>query len=213
MHLPNPHLSPQFVALEHIVMAFVSAPFILQTKTVRHSSLCTRRTSTGVFRRSLLICATTPASTPATSSASKEEDLPPVKEFLNSLGALGKVRLVTNNGLAVLESITPLDKLFYATVRGNEYGNVIDHELNVDLHINVNAIHGVRFEIGKSRTNPPVPTYALRYLGADKKEVKLSMFIQWDKTPDDVAPERIEAWKSLKQQYAGESDIAWFKDE
>ncbi len=193
-------------------MAFVSAPFTVQTSSARRGALCTGRVVTRVARRVGPTCTTSAATPSSASAAAEDEDLPPVKQFLNSLGGLGNVRLVTNNGLAVLESITPLDKLFYATVRGNEYGNVIDHGRNVDLHINVGAIHGVRFEVGKSRTNPPVPTYALRYLGADRKEVKLSMFIQWDKTPDDVAPARIDAWRALKQEYAGDGDVAWFQE-
>lgn len=192
-------------------MAFVSAPFSLSSSIGRRNNLCSGRPIKHSSRRVSPIC-TSSAPTPASTSTSADDtELSPIKQFLNSLGALGKVRLVTNNGLAVLESITPLDKLFYATVRGAEYGNVIDHNLNVDLHVKVDAVYGVRFEVGKSRTNPPAPTYALRFLGADKKEVKLSMFIQWDTTPSDVAPERIAAWKSLKEQYAGEDDIAWFK--
>eukprot|EP00171_Calliarthron_tuberculosum_P015460 IDg15460t1 len=160
-----------------------------------------------VANRAVLRACASPAAASATSA--KTEDETPLKRFLNNLGGLGKVRLVTNNGLAVLESITPLDKLFYASVRGAEYGNVIDHKLNVDLHIKLDAVAGARFEIGKSRTKPPHPTYAIRMLDHDRETVKLSLFMQWDATPDDVASERVAHWQSLKSEYAGDDDIAW----
>lgn len=174
-----------------------------RTCAVRHQTVTISQ------RRAAVRACTTPAAA-SSAPASKTEEETPLKRFLNNLGPLGRVRLITNNGLAVLESITPLDKLFYASVRGAEYGNVIDHKLNVDLHIKLDAVAGARFEIGKSRSNPPHPTYAIRMLGHDRKEVKLSLFMQWDATPDDVAPERVAHWQALKSEYAGDEDIAWF---
>lgn len=159
-------------------------------------------------------CAASPpaSETDTATSARSEVDVARVKDFLDSLGGLGNVRLVTNNGLAVLESITPLDGLFYATVRGAEYGNVIDHERNVDLHVRVDSVAGARFEVGKSRTTPSHPTYAIRLLKKDKKTVGISLFVQWDKTPEDVSPERVAHWEGLKAKFVseGSENTAWF---
>lgn len=202
------------------VGAPVGAPFCVGSRT--HASRANvgnrrNRFNTGsvrVSRRaSPVVCSNSSSSSSATSggSVAKTEEETAIKRFLSDLGGLGRVRLVTNNGLAVLESITPLGKLFYATARGAEYGNVIDHSLNVDLHIKLEAVKAARFEIGQSRSKPSHPTYAIRLLGGDMKTVGLSMFIQWDNTADDVSPERIAHWKRLKAEYAGDDgDVALF---
>lgn len=157
--------------------------------------------------RTGVICTAAEPAAPAAETKDAETTL---KRFLNELHRLGRLRLVTNNGAAVMESIATFDGLFYQAVRGSEYGNVIDHDANVDLHIRLAGVSGARWEVGAARGNSDASTYALRVLGLDKKTVKLSLFLQWEKDPADVEPERIEAWKDLKATFATDGDTAWF---
>ena len=134
----------------------------------------------------------------------------PKKEFLDRLKPLGKVRLITRNQAAIMEAIATFDGLFFATVGSGEYGNIVDMSINLDIHLLLSAVSGARFETGVSRTPSKDPTYVIRILGADKKNAALSVFLQWDKEPSDIAPERIEAWKKLKEDYVKDDSNSFF---
>lgn len=134
----------------------------------------------------------------------------PVKVFLDQLKPLGSVRLISNSGAVVMEAIATFDDMFFASLPKGEYANLIKPKENIDLHILLDSISGARFEIGVSRTPSKVPTYAIRLLGKDKTTVVLSVFLQWDKEPEDIATDRVDHWKKLKADYAGSDDTFLF---
>lgn len=125
----------------------------------------------------------------------------PQKEFLERLKGLGKVRIVIRNEVGILESLGTFDSLFYAKIPSGEYANLIDHKSNLDMHILLSGFTGVRFEIGVSRSKSRAPLYTLRLLGQDKETSAVSVFVMWDREPEDIEPERIQAWKDLKSHY------------
>lgn len=147
---------------------------------------------------------TTPTSNPSGGITHSTEANTPQKQFLDRLKAFGRVRFVVRNPVGILETVGTFDSLFYASIPSGEYANLIDHKLNLDLHILLAGLIGARFEIGKARGSPPSPTYAVRLLGPGKEDVAVSIFIMWDKQPDDVEHDRIQAWKDLKTQYGKE---------
>lgn len=130
----------------------------------------------------------------------------PRKQFLDRLKALGKVRLVARNDAAIMESIATFDGLFFASIPSGEYANIVDMSINLDMHLLLAGVSGARFEIGKSRSASKAPTFIIRVLGEDRRVVVLSIFVQWEKDPTDIAPERIDAWKQLKADYVTTSD-------
>ncbi|GJQ08297.1 hypothetical protein GpartN1_g88.t1 [Galdieria partita] len=125
-----------------------------------------------------------------------------VKQLLERTKKLGKLRVIVTNEASVMESICTTEKLFYAQGPNHlMYANLIDSSLNLDLHIKLEALGAVRFEQGVSRTASKDPTYIIRWLGKDYTTVVLSMFLQWDREPSDISPERIAEWKQLKEEY------------
>lgn len=125
----------------------------------------------------------------------------PRKQFLEELKSLGNTRLIARNDTAIMESIATWDTLFFANVRSNEYANLIDHGLNLDLHLVLDGISGAIFETGVSRTPSKDPTYIIRLLGPDREQVILSVFLQWDKIPSDISEERVKAWHTIRDTY------------
>eukprot|EP00190_Bangiopsis_sp_CCMP1999_P005514 CAMPEP_0198735338 /NCGR_PEP_ID=MMETSP1475-20131203/58735_1 /TAXON_ID= ORGANISM="Unidentified sp., Strain CCMP1999" /NCGR_SAMPLE_ID=MMETSP1475 /ASSEMBLY_ACC=CAM_ASM_001111 /LENGTH=154 /DNA_ID=CAMNT_0044498979 /DNA_START=212 /DNA_END=676 /DNA_ORIENTATION=+ len=133
----------------------------------------------------------------------EENTFPKLKEFLKDTKQLGKLRMIAQNDASVMEAIAPTDGLFYAVIpNGTEYGNVIDPKINLDLHLKLSAVGGARFENGTSRGPTKATTYIIRLLGKDMKTVVLSLFVQWDKDPNDIGEDRIMAWKNMKEKYA-----------
>jgi hypothetical protein len=78
---------------------------------------------------------------------------------------------------------------------------VIDPKINLDLHLLLDGVGGARFEQGVSRTPSKDPTYIIRVTGKEPEKVVLSIFLQWDKAPSDVSPERVAAWSGMKAKY------------
>lgn len=110
-----------------------------------------------------------------------------------------------------MEAISTSEKLFYATIpNGIEYANIIDMSINLDLHLKMPAVGGARFENGVSRGPSKAPTYIIRVLGEDLEKTVLSLFLQWDKNPEDLEEERITAWKELKEKFVEENDMVRF---
>ena len=127
---------------------------------------------------------------------------PRLTQFLEACKQLGEVRIIATNAAAVMEAIATLDGLFYADVPGRGmYANVVDHSINLDLHLRLPNVRAVRFEQGTRRGNPPSPTYILRFLGHDKEgtDLVLSLFLS---PVGEVPPERVERWMQLRQEYA-----------
>lgn len=69
---------------------------------------------------------------------------------------------------------------------------------------------GARFETGVSRSASKATTYIIRILGEDREEVVLSVFLQWDKEPEDIAQARVDSWVSLRSDLAGAGDSVFF---
>lgn len=132
------------------------------------------------------------------------------KKFLDGLKGLGKTRIVVTNSAGVLETLTSWDGLFFATIPKGEYANLIKPAENLDMHLRIGAVAGARFETGVSRTASKATTYIIRFLGEDKEEVVMTVFLQWDKEPEDIAQDRIDCWMKLKEDYATDGDNAWF---
>lgn len=137
----------------------------------------------------------------------------PKKVFLDRLKPLGKVRLITRNETAIMEAIATFDGLFYAKIPSGEYANIVDMSINLDMHLHLGLFSGCRFETGVSRSASKAPSYILRLLGKDRKSPALSVFLQWDKDPSDIASERIDAWKKLKADYTTDDSDTVFFDE
>lgn len=112
-----------------------------------------------------------------------------------------------------MESIATFDGLFFASIPSGEYANIIDMSINLDMHLLLEGVSGARFDIGVSRSASKAPTYAVRLLAKDKKNVALSVFMQWEKDPTDIEPARIEAWQQLKKDYVKGDDDSFFFDE
>lgn len=137
----------------------------------------------------------------------------PKKVFMDRLKALKNTRLIVRNEAGIMEAIAPFDGLFFASIRSNEYANLIDLANNLDLHLMLSAVSGACFEVGVSRSASKAPTYIIRILGSDRDTAVLTIFMQWDKVPEDIAPERIEAWKKLKADYvSGDEDTFFFEE-
>lgn len=62
-----------------------------------------------------------------------------------------QVRLIVNTGVAVLESVTSLNNLFYHTLPGRgEYANLMLKEDNVDFHLLIDQVASAKLVTGKS---------------------------------------------------------------
>lgn len=112
------------------------------------------------------------------------------------------------NAAAIQEAISGFEKQFYAVGPGGaEYANVIDPKINLDLHVKLDEIGGVRFENGVSRGDSKAPTYIMRFFGKDKDDIVLSLFMSGASSITDVDEERIKLWEAAKAKYAGEDGI------
>ncbi|CAI7755114.1 unnamed protein product [Closterium sp. NIES-53] len=131
-----------------------------------------------------------------------------LKEFLSDLKNVGRVRLIVNTGLGVLESVTTLDGLFYHTLPGKgEYANVIKSEENVDFHLLLSSVSGAKLITGKSMRGD-FPTYTVRFLNAEK-EVGASIFVMWKPgTMGDYDEGQADAYQSLVNKYGEEVSFA-----
>lgn len=200
--------------------AFINALPVAVRGGARDAPVCARRAARPTYRRAIAgasaaASAPPPPPSPSPSSPpvrSTEADTPK-KAFLTKLKALGRVRLIVRNEAGILESLASFDSLFFATIRSGEYANIIDPSANIDLHLLLDKFSGARFEVGVSRTKSKVPTYSLRLLAGDRSTVALTVFLQWDKAPEDVEEHRIKAWTDLKAEYVQGDDDTFFFDE
>lgn len=196
-------------------MAFVPSytSTLYQSSNTSSSFVCNRLGTNGKstvlstqrIRRSSLNMSTPAAAKSGGPKRTTEADTPQ-KEFLTRLKELGKVRLVVRNPVGILECVGTFKSLFFATIPSGEYANLIEPSANLDMHLLLSGFTGVKFEIGKARSQVPTPLYSLRLYGDDKETVALSVFVMWDKDPSDVEQERIDAWKKLKADYIQDED-------
>lgn len=140
----------------------------------------------------------------------------PQKEFLTNLlelklKRLGHGRLILRNEGGIMELVCAFDGLFFANMRSGNYANHIETSKNLDMHLRLDVFTGARFDVGVSRSKSKVPTYAVYLLGSDGEKIILKVFVKWGNNPEDIALERIEAWKALKGEYAGQDDTFCFE--
>jgi Haem utilisation ChuX/HutX len=194
-------------------MAFVSAAPVAArgaTASLARTVLPSRQQSSAqpaARRRARVFTPTAMAGGPPVRSTECDT---PLKQFLDRLKGLGTVRLIVTNGAGVMETITTWDGLFFATIPKGEYANLIKPKENLDLHLRLGGVAAARFETGVSRSASKAPTYIVRILGEDKEEVVLSVFLQWDKEPEDIAKERIDHWLAMKTELAGDDGTVHF---
>eukprot|EP00898_Chlorokybus_atmophyticus_P008756 jgi/Chlat1/8882/Chrsp92S08201 len=101
-----------------------------------------------------------------------------LKQLLEDAKGLGRVRLIVNTGMGVLESVSTLDSLFYHTVpQRGEYANVIDPEHNLDFHLRLDAVTSVKLIVGKAKRGDYL-TYTLRFID-NVGAVGCSIFVMW----------------------------------
>lgn len=153
-------------------------------------------------RRSLPLCSklgfrifATASEAPAETDQASETQ--PIKDFLEELKSVGRIRIVVNTGVGVLESITSLEKLFYHTLAGRgEYANLMNKDENVDFHLLLNKVKAVKFAKGKSMSGD-IPTYTIRFLDDEDKAAALFLVMWKPDTKGEYDPGQVEAFEAL----------------
>lgn len=127
-----------------------------------------------------------------------------LKDFLQDLKDVGRVRIIVNTGVAVLESVTNLDKLFYHTLPGRgEFANVMTKEDNVDFHLLIDQVSAAKLVKGKSARGD-IPTYMIRFVDGNGS-VAVSLLVMWRVGTDgDYDHGQVEAFESLLEKYGPE---------
>lgn len=112
-----------------------------------------------------------------------------------------QVRLIVNTGVAVLESVTNLDKLFYHVLPGRgEYANLMLKEDNVDFHLLIDQVVSAKLETGKSMRGD-IPTYMVRIMD-DNEAVAASLLVMWKPgTNGDYDDGQVDAYQNLLKKY------------
>ncbi|KAH7284138.1 hypothetical protein KP509_34G040700 [Ceratopteris richardii] len=135
-------------------------------------------------------------------------DTQPIKEFLEELKSLGRIRIIVNTGVGVLESVTSLEKLFYHNVPGKgEYANLMNKEENVDFHLLLPKVKSAKFTKGKSMTGN-IPTYMIRLLDDEEKAAALFLVMWKPDTKGEYDEGQVEAFESLLGKHG---DTCYFK--
>lgn len=119
-----------------------------------------------------------------------------------------QVRIIVNTGVAVLESVTNLDKLFYHTLPGRgEYANLMLREENVDFHLLIDQVGSAKLDKGKS-SRGDIPTYMVRFADASE-EIAVSLLVMWKPgTNGKYDDGQVNAFESLLQKYGPEITFA-----
>ncbi|KAL2641541.1 hypothetical protein R1flu_009128 [Riccia fluitans] len=127
-----------------------------------------------------------------------------LKEFLDELKTFGRVRLIVNTGVAVLESVTTFEKLFYSEMPGRgEWANVMRKEDNVDFHLLLDKVKSAKLTRGKSMRGD-IPTYMVRFLDINDKSA-VSVLVMWKPGTDgEYDPGQVEAFEALEAKYGTE---------
>lgn len=130
-----------------------------------------------------------------------------LKEFLEELKGVGRIRIIVNTGVGVLESITSLEKLFYHTMAGRgEYANLMNKEENVDFHLLLDKVTAAKLVKGKSMRGD-IPTYTVRFLDDENKTAALILLMWKPDTNGEYDPGQVEAYETLLEKYG--SDLSF----
>ncbi|KAG6554257.1 hypothetical protein Mapa_004173 [Marchantia paleacea] len=124
-----------------------------------------------------------------------------LKEFLDDLKSFGRVRLIVNTGVAVLESVTSFEKLFYHEMPGRgEWANLMLREDNVDFHLLLDKVKSASLARGKSMKGD-IPTYMVKLLDISDKSA-VSVLVMWKPGTDgEYDPGQVEAFEALEAKY------------
>ncbi|XP_057828433.2 uncharacterized protein LOC131039657 isoform X2 [Cryptomeria japonica] len=127
------------------------------------------------------------------------------REFMEEIKTLGRIRVIVNTGVAVLESVTRMDKLFYHTLEGRgEYANVMDKGENVDFHLLTDKVKSAKLVQGKSKKND---TYMIRFMD-DKGNAAATFLVMWKPDTDgEYDHGQVETFQNLLQKYG--SDVSF----
>eukprot|EP00850_Spirogloea_muscicola_P006167 SM000029S10462 [mRNA] locus=s29:279161:280595:- [translate_table: standard] len=152
------------------------------------------------------VLASTETATEETSTSSSES-LPGLKRFLADAASVGRVRIIVNTGMGVLESVSTLDSLFYRAVPGKgEYANLMKAADNVDFHLLLDRVAGVQLERGTSK-HGGFPTCVMRFHDS-QANVGASLFVMWRPgTKGDYDPGQVEAFEALLSKYGEHVDF------
>ncbi|KAL3677876.1 hypothetical protein R1sor_020832 [Riccia sorocarpa] len=131
-----------------------------------------------------------------------------LKEFLDELKTFGRVRLIVNTGVAVLESVTSFEKLFFSEMPGRgEWANVMRKEENVDFHLLLDKVKVAKLQRGKSMRGD-IPTYMVRFLDINDSAA-VSVLVMWKPGTDgEYDPGQVEAFEALEAKYGAEVKFA-----
>eukprot|EP00249_Psilotum_nudum_P007695 c20755_g1_i1 orf=294-986(-) len=134
----------------------------------------------------------------------QEEEVPvviTVKDFLEELKQVGRVRIVVNTGVGVLESVTSLEKLFYHTLPGRgEYANVMNQEENIDFHLLIDKVKAAELSKGKTMRGD-IPTYTICFFDDDDKAAAKFLVMWKQGTNGEYDPGQVEAFEQLLEKY------------
>eukprot|EP00850_Spirogloea_muscicola_P010723 SM000064S19745 [mRNA] locus=s64:195825:197238:+ [translate_table: standard] len=140
-------------------------------------------------------------------STSSSESFPGLKRFLADAASVGRVRVIVNTGMGVLESVTTLDSLFYRAVPGKgEYANLMKAADNVDFHLLLDRVAGVQLEQGTSK-HGGFPTCVMRFHDS-QANVGATLFVMWRPgTKGDYDPGQVETFEALLSKYGEHVDF------
>lgn len=112
-----------------------------------------------------------------------------------------QVRLIVNTGVAVLESVTSLNNLFYHTLPGRgEYANLMLKEDNVDFHLLIDQVASAKLVTGKS-SRGDIPTYMVRFVD-NNESVALSLLVMWKPGTDgEYDNGQVDAFQQLLDKF------------
>ena len=121
-----------------------------------------------------------------------------VKSFLKEMESLGDVRIITNNGCAVLEAVTTFDGLFYSPVPGQgEYANLIKPKENVDMHLLIDKVARATLESAPGRGGDYVSHFIRLYDTMD--EMAVTFYVMWPHNAKrgEYAPGQVKAFEAM----------------
>lgn len=115
-----------------------------------------------------------------------------------------QVRLIVNTGVAVLESVTSLNNLFYHTLPGRgEYANLMLKEDNVDFHLLIDQVASAKLVTGKS-SRGDIPTYMVRFVD-NNESVAVSLLVMWKPGTDgEYDNGQVDAFQQLLDKFGPE---------
>lgn len=141
------------------------------------------------------------------------ETFPKLKEFLEKVKKVGRVRIVVNTGLGVLESVTTLDGLFCQEFGGKgEYANLMKQEDNVDFHLLLNKVASVKLSKAPSTFDKNITIHSIRFFDSSGT-LGASVLAMWKPgTKGDYDEGQVEAFEALLSEYGVETSFSEAKE-